>query len=62
MKKAYHIFWWNRKEGKESVDLDVMVITDSGTKIFDIFMREYPDHDINLITNIKLMTSTVIEG
>ena len=60
MKKAYHIIWWNKKSGKESEDLDVMIISDSADKIFDIFRKTFPDHEINYITNIELMPSMVI--
>lgn len=62
MVKAFHIFWWNRKDGKESQDLDALVITDSIDKVFDIFRKEFPDCDPNLIQNIELMTSEVVVG
>jgi len=62
MVRAFHIFWWNRKEGKESQDLDVLIITDSIDKVFDIFRKEFPEHDPNLIQNIEVMTSEVAVG
>jgi len=62
MVRAFHISWWNRKEGKESKDLETMIITDSIDKIFDIFRKEFPDCDPNLIQNIELMTSVVVVG
>lgn len=62
MVRAFHIFWWNRKEGKESQDLDALIITDSIDKVFDIFRKEFADRDPNLIQNIELMTSEVVVG
>lgn len=60
MKKAYHIFWWNKKDGKESEELDVIVISSSIDKVFTHFREAFPNHDINYITNVELMTSTVV--
>lgn len=54
--------WWNRKAGKESQDLDVLIITDSIDKVFDIFRKEFPEHDPNLTQNIEVMTSEVAVG
>lgn len=62
MMRAYNIFWWNRKDGKESVDLNALVITDSVDKVFDIFKAEFPDYDVELISNIELMTAKVVIG
>jgi hypothetical protein len=62
MKRAFHIFWWNKKDGKESQELDILIVTDSIDKVFDIFRKNFPDSDPNLIQNIELMTSTVVIG
>lgn len=62
MLKAFHIMWWNKKDGKENQELDVMIITDSVDKVFDIFKKEFPDNDPNLIQNIEIMPASVVVG
>ncbi len=62
MLKAFHIMWWNKKDGKENQELDVMIITDSVDKVFDIFKKEFPDNDPNLIQNIEIMPALVVVG
>ena len=58
--KAYNIFWWNKKDGKESVELNALIVTDSVDKVFDLFKTNFPDYDVNFITNIELMTAVVV--
>jgi hypothetical protein len=60
MLKAFHVMWWNKKDGKESEDLDVVIITDSIGKVVDLFKKEFPDFDPNLITNLEVMMSKVV--
>jgi hypothetical protein len=62
MMRAYNVFWWNKKDGKESVDLNALIVTDSVDKVFDIFRQNFPDNDVELISNIELMTATVVVG
>jgi|MudIll2142460700_1097286.scaffolds.fasta_scaffold43818_2 hypothetical protein len=62
MMRAYNVFWWNKKDGKESVDLNALIVTDSVDKVFDIFRQNFPDNDVELISNIELMTATVVIG
>lgn len=62
MKKAFRIVWWNQKEGKESVDLDVLVVTEKIDDVVALFKKEYPNHDANNISNIEPMPSKVILG
>lgn len=52
--------WWNKKDGKESEDLDVVIITDSIGKVVDLFKKEFPEYDPNLITNLEVMMSKVV--
>lgn len=59
MKKAVRMYWWNQKDGKESQDLDALIITDSIDNVFNIFRKEFPNRDPNLIQNIEVMTSIV---
>ena len=58
--KAYNIFWWNKKYGKESEELNALIVTDSVDKVFDLFKKNFPEHDVNFITNIELMTAVVV--
>ena len=62
MMRAYNVFWWNKKDGKEPVDLNALIATDSVDKVFDIFRQNFPDNDVELISNIELMTATVVIG
>ena len=62
MLKAFHIMWWNKKDGRENQELDVMIITDSVDKVFVIFKKEFPDHDPNLIQNIEILPASVVVG
>lgn len=39
-----------------------MIITDSVDKVFDIFKKEFPDNDPNLIQNIEIMPASVVVG
>lgn len=62
MKKAFRIIWWNQKDGKESVDMDVMVVAERIDDVISLFKKELPDYDTNGITNIEPLASKVILG
>lgn len=61
MKKAYRLFWWKKKECKgNDEDLEIIIITDSIDKVIDLFKRDFPEHNTAHITNIEVMSATVV--
>lgn len=62
MMRTYNIYWWNRKEGTHSEEMNVIVVTDSFDKVLDIFRKGFPNNPVEFIQSIEPGTAKVIIG